>query len=263
MLNILHAQLYRLVRSVTFWGFLILVAVLLFAFASQTAVELARGDDAGFAGRVSSRFGSGIDGGVASLQDVLAALYVPSYIAIATAFCAASFFSDDFRFGVMRELDASPRFRRDYVASAMVIVWMMSSAFLCVGVVVVALAFFLGPSAVVVPDGAQCAEWLLATVGVSTTLSLLTLVIVVMTSRLGVAVLAAILLCGGIVREWVVGLAIGGPLEGLILPMTTTFPSLQLAMLCIGGLVPSAWSVLAWLAVSLLLCWLVIRRKRI
>lgn len=288
MLNLVRAQWYRLVRYRPFWGFLGLYGFI-------TAVGLVSVGQ-GYYGQEGFWDLPALPGEGSALwldpQDYLGPLGGALYVPLLTCLLAATFFTDEFHDGCIRSIAVSPRFRAEYVGSAVVLIASVAACFVAMGLVVVLavmMPFF--PLLDVVIDGmGRPLRWAADVVLIATVYGMLTLTVAMATRRTGVTVLFGFLLALGQVEVGLLGLA-DGVGEGLAsfgisvpwtplplasgmfmrwtssltyLPWAVVFPAGQLGGPLSAGSVPTASDFLLmvpWLVAAVGLCWLVMRRR--
>lgn len=278
MINVLRAQFYRLMRSVAFWGLLVVCAgatvLMLVSLGMQYDGATAYDTGAGYL-PVGAPLLLSAEEYVGS-----AAMFVPLF----TSLLAARFFSDDFAEKGCRVLDAGPGFRRAYVLSAGVLVAFTALGFTVAELVVPFAVTPFFPLLDLTWDGGGTLRWALQLVLVSTVYGALSVAATVVTGKLGIAVLIAFLFGTGVVDLQVVSCAqvVWGQLHALgavsgIPPFqlppfgsptgfSLWMPGGQLWGVLSVGAIPTAaaMGVMALqVVVALLLCWLVFRRKRV
>ncbi|WP_304425467.1 ABC transporter permease [uncultured Adlercreutzia sp.] len=280
MLNLLHAQFYRLVRSVTFWGFLGVtlfvsgLGVWSFGMSYDSAVAYDTG--VGFLLPGTTLWLRPED-----YAGQMAAMFVP----LLSSLFVARFFVDDFSAGGSRILDAGPRFRRDYVLSSLVLIAVVAA---CLSVASLAAPLLVTPFFPLLDvqwgNFGCTVRWVLQMVLAVLIYGALTLAVTAATGRLGLSVLVAFLLGIGLVDSWMVdaveavrGVLFGvGVGDGFSWGQLTLYqdpqgfawwlPSGQVWGVLAHGYTPTVLGIVplaALAAIAGLLCWLAIRRKRI
>lgn len=278
MLNILRAQLYRLVRSVAFWGLLVVcagvTALMLVSLGMQYDDTTAYDTGAGYL-----PVGATLN---LSTEEYVGMAAV--FVSLFTSLLAARFFSDDFAEKGCRALDADPGFRRSYVLAAGALVAFMALCFTVAALLVPFMVILFFPLLDIAWNGACTLRWALQMVLVSTVYGMLSVAVTIATGKLGIAVLVALLLGTGAVDLQVLsaaqavwgelnalGAALGSPpfslpYYGSPSGLTLWMPSGQLLGVLTVGATPEAPAIAAMVlqaAAAMLLCWLAIRRKRI
>lgn len=296
MLNVFRAQLYRLVRSLPFWGFLALLAFLCWTSLSALGANVAVQEEAW------GPFEPPFESAVLALrpQDYLGAAGLTPFIPLLACLIAASAFSEDFKGrhggGTARNLAAGPHFRMAYVASGVLVTLLVTACLIVVGVAVVLVAVGpLFPYHSIEGDWASFGLWAIGVLLVSVIYGTLTMAVAAAFGRLGVTVVAALFLASGQVEillvAWVdVAAEIFAPLGALVpwhsvsitlgtdlfVRHTTLRPFWGWALLFpagqIGGPLSSAsfnveplqlLLLIPWLCGAVVLGWLVLRRRQL
>lgn len=292
MLNVFRAQLYRLVRSLPFWGFLALFAVLCWIGLSALGANVAVQEEAW------GSFDPPFEGAVLALrpQDYLGAAGFTPFVPLLACLIAASVFSNDFKGrqggGTARNLAAAPHFRMAYVASGVLVMLLVTACLIVVGVAVVFVAV---PYHGIEGDWASFGLWAIGVLLVSVIYGALTMAVAATFGRLGVTVAAALFLASGQVEILLVALVdmaaeIFTPLGALVpwhsvsltlgtdlfVRHTTLRPFWDWALLFpagqIGGPLSSAGFdveplqlllLAPWLCGAVVLGWLALRRRQL
>lgn len=280
MLNILHAQLYRLIRSVTFWGFfgvaLLVSGLGVWSFAMTYDYTTA----------YDTGWGYLFPGSTLCLRPEdyagqMAAMFVP----LLSSLFVARFFVDDFAAAGCRILDAGPCFRHDYALSSLVLIALVA---VCLSVASLAAPLLVTPFFPLLDvqwgNFGCTVRWVLQMVVTVLVYGALTLAVTAATGRLGLSVLAAFLLGAGLVDSWVVdaievvrsvlfGVGVG---DGLMWGQLVLYqdpqgfawwlPAGQVWGVLAHGYTPTVLDIVplaVQAAIAGLVCWLAIRRKRI
>lgn len=208
MLHVLRAQLYRLVRTLPFWGFLALFAFLCWVCLSALAanVEVQEG--------AWGPFDPPFEGAVLVLrpQDYLGAAGCTPFVPLFACLIVVSAFSDDFKGhqggGTARDLATHSRFRAAYVASGALVVILVTACLIAVGIAVThAAARILFPFYAIEGDWASFGLWAIGVLLVSVIYGMLTMAVSAAFGRLGITFVAALLLASGQVEVCLVALA--------------------------------------------------------
>lgn len=192
MLNLLRAQWYRIGRNRAFWGLLLLFAVIM-VWDLVSIGQNYRGQE-GF-GSLPPLFSSGTisldpetylgEGGIVYFLVPLVLLLV------------AVLFADDFREGTVRNLAASPAFRRDYVLASALTVGLIAIAFVAVALVAVWAIIPQFPLLGVAWAPGRFLRWACQLVLIVELYGMLTVAVAVMAKRLAPTLIAAFLLGAG------------------------------------------------------------------
>lgn len=208
MLNVFRAQLYRLVRTLPFWGFLVLFAFLCWVSLSALGASAEVQEEAW------GPFELPFEGAVLALrpQDYLGAAGLTPFIPLLACLIAVSAFSEDFKGfqggGTARNLVAGPHFRMAYVASGVLVMLLVTACLIVVGVAVVFAAVGpLFPRHGIEGDWASVASWAIGVLLVSVIYGTLTMAVAAAFGRLGLTVVATFLLASGQVEILLVALA--------------------------------------------------------
>lgn len=267
MLNILHAQLYRLVRSVTFWGFLALAAFVAFvigrsacesALAGGSLFEpsvLAYSSDSPLSGRLWVEGELVLDQGRA-----------PFYLALFASWIVAVLYADDMQQGGLRSLLVGPHARWQYVLAMTALAVIVAMALVLVVLAATAAAIFSFPTLNLGFSGGRLTRWALVVVLVSVFCAMATLVVLVVTGRKAVAVLFAALLCGYAFDNGLFALAAFLGAEGILNELLPWLPLQIIGRICGGGTVPDIGEMVVPMLFALAAaacCWLAVRRKRV
>lgn len=267
MLNILHAQLYRLVRSVTFWGFIGLAVFVAFVLG-RSACESALAGGSAFGLPVMAYSSDSLLSGRLWVEGelVLDQGRAPFYLALFTSWVVAVLYADDGQRGGMRPLMVGPRSRWQYVLAMALLAIVAALALVAAVCVATAAAIFSFPTLNMGCNGGRLARWVLLVVLVSVFCALATLAVLVVTGRKAVAVLFAVLLCGCAFDSGLFALATLLGAEGALNELIPWLPLQIIGRICGSGTIPDAGDMVApalFAIAAAALCWLALRRKRI
>lgn len=263
MLNILNAQFYRLVRSVTFWGFLGLTAFIVYVVGRSVAESALTGSQ--IVGIPSlPPFGDGQVTVDAEL--VMSAYHAPLYLCLSTSWTVAVLYADDSHEGGMRLLMIGKRARRDYVLAMAVLSAVVALSLVLVAFAATWAAFLpFAPMSVGFSEG-RFVRWALMVVLAVVFCTMTTLAVLLATSRKTVAVLFAVLLCCLTFENALSTIAYWLGAEGAMAGIVSWLPLQVVERVGASGMPPLALDVLSpavGVAAAMALCWLAIRRKRI
>lgn len=267
MLNILHAQLYRLVRSVTFWGFLAL-AIFIAAVIGRSACESALAGGSIFGLPVMGYSSDSPSSGRLWVEGVLM-LYqgrAPFYLALFTSWIVAVLYADDMQQGGLRSLLVGPRSRWQYVLAMTVLAVIVAIALVLAVLGATAAAVFSFPTLNLGFNGGRLVCWMLVVILVSVFCAMATFVVLVVTGRKAVTVLFAALLCGCAFDSGLFALAVSLGAEGLLDEPLSWLPLQIVGRMCGSGTAPAAGDMVASMLfafAAVALSWLAIRRKRV
>ncbi|MEC4273504.1 ABC transporter permease [Adlercreutzia sp. R25] len=194
MLNVLHAQWYRIARNRAFWGLLITFAVIM-AWDMVSVGQNYHGQEGYFDGIPPI----GQDGVKVNLD---AGAYlgkggVVYFLLTLVLLLVASLFAEEWREGACRSLAAAPSFRRDYVLASALTVALIALLFIGVAWAAVWAVIPRFPLLGVGDETGRFARWAAQMVLVLEGYGMLTIAVAAATKRLGPTLLAALLLGTG------------------------------------------------------------------
>lgn len=267
MLNILHAQLYRLVRSVTFWGFLALAVFIAFVIG-RSACESALAGGSLFGLPVMAYSSDSSSAGRLWVEGMLVLDQgrAPFYLALFTSWIVAVLYADDMQQGGLRSLLVGPHSRWQYVLAMTALAVIVAMALVAAVLAATAAAIFSFPTLNLGFNGGRLACWMFVVALVSVFCAMATFAVLVATGRKAVAVLFAALLCGCAFDSGLLVLAamLGG--EGALSELLSWLPLQVVGRMCESGTVPDAGDMVAsmlFAAAAAALGWLAMRRKRV
>ncbi|MEE0705628.1 MAG: hypothetical protein UCH28_04495 [Adlercreutzia sp.] len=263
MLNILRAQLYRLVRSVTFWGFFGLTAFVVYVVGRSVAENALMGSQIVGMPPLPS-FG---DRQVAvNAELVMSAYHAPLYLCLFTSWTVAVLYADDSHEGGMRLLMVGKSARRDYVLAMVVLSTVVALSLVLVAFAATWAALLpFAPMSVGFGEG-KFVRWALMVVLAAVFCSMATLAVLLVTDRKIVAVLFVVLLCSLAFEHALNVVAFWLGAEGTMAGIISWLPLQVVERVGASGMPPLALDMLSpvvGVVAAVALCWLVIRRKRV
>ncbi|WP_296009785.1 hypothetical protein [uncultured Adlercreutzia sp.] len=264
MLNLLHAQLYRLIRSVTFWGFLGLTAFIAYVVGRSVAENALMGSQ--IAGLPPLNILGDWQGVVVDAELVLSAYHAPLYLCLFTSLVVAVLYSDDGHQGGLRSLMVGKGARQDYVLAMTTLSAVVALSMVLVAFVATWAAFLPFALMSVGFSGGRFVRWAMMVVLAAVFCSMVTLTVLLATGRKTVAVLFAVLLCCSVFESALGAIAFWLGAEGVMDGVISWLPLQVVERVGISGMPPLALDMLSpavGAAAAMALCWLAIRRKRI
>lgn len=215
MLNVFRAQVYRLVRNVTFWGMLLLFGVVMAsAMASIGQNYQGQGGFRNLPSLVYEESRITLDS-----EAYLGEAGVVYFLVPLTLLLVAVLIANDVREGTVRSLATSPAFRRNYVLASALTVGLIAVAFIAVAVAATWAIIPRFSLLEVAWAPGRFLRWACQLVLIADFYGMLTVTVAIATKRLAPTLIAAFLLGAGQVELLLAnGCAIAGHLMGLVLP---------------------------------------------